>query len=80
MMGLRNVNRSELVRKSIGEGIGLEKVARGRDRATVTEAYGILDELYEGVAKRYGAVRYDSARTVRSWMDQRYGASSWTHR
>jgi hypothetical protein len=76
MRRFKDVNCSEVIRKSIEERIGLEQMASGRDRAAVIEANRAVDDIFEDINKRYGAERYDIARTVRSWRDLRYGASS----
>ncbi|MBO3803959.1 MAG: hypothetical protein JTT11_08860 [Candidatus Brockarchaeota archaeon] len=80
MRKLRHVNRSEVVRRFIEERAKLERAARGRNRAEIMEASRMVDDLYGEIKKRYGAVRYDSALTVRPWRDARYGASSRTRR
>lgn len=77
---LKHVNWSQIAREAIEERVAMEKTREGKDRAEIVEASRSIDELFEELRGRYGRLRYDSSRTIRTWRDARYSSSSPTPR
>jgi len=76
MRALSDINWSEVVRRAIEGRIALEMARRKKDKESIIEAGKRADAIFEELKAKHGAIKFDSAETVRYWRNHRYGATS----
>lgn len=76
MKRLSDINWSEVARRAIENRVDLELARREKDWDAISKASARIDGIYERLRAEHGTVGFDSSETVRSWRDQRYGATS----
>jgi hypothetical protein len=51
--------------------IKIEKSRKKQDRVLIMDANRTIERIFADFSKKYGSIEYDSAVTIRSWMDSR---------
>jgi len=67
-----DVNWSDVIRKAIHDRLSMEEKMRSENRALVREASLTIDRVFEDISQKYGAIKFDSSETIRTWRDLRY--------